>query len=66
MITVFFLDKDGITFVHISNYENENIQNQALNNASFLEFQKSRDESGLNNSHKVQLLEYIDLTTNMV
>lgn len=61
-----FLDNDGLTFVHISNYENENIQNQVLNVPSFLEFQKRRDQSGLNNSHKVQLLEYVGSTTNIL
>jgi hypothetical protein len=54
-----YLKNDGLTFVHISNYADEKIQNELLNVPSFLEFQKKRDESGLNDSHKVQLLEYI-------
>ena len=57
-----FLNKDGVTFTHISNYQNEQIQNEVLNTPSFLEFQKKRDESGLENSHKIQILEYIGST----
>lgn len=54
-----FLDSDGVTFTHISNYHDEHIQKEVLNTPSFLEFQKKRDESGLNNSHKVQVLECV-------
>lgn len=36
---------DCKTFVHISKYENEEIQKQLLNVPSFLEFQKQRDGS---------------------
>jgi hypothetical protein len=54
-----YLKDDGITFTHASNYANEKIQREVLHVPSFLEFQKKRDESGLNNSHKVELLEYI-------
>lgn len=36
---------DGRIFVHISKYENEEIQKQLLNVPSFLEFQRQRDES---------------------
>lgn len=61
-----FLHDDGVTFTHISNYEDEHIQKEILNNSSFLEFQKKRDESGLNNSHKVQILEYIGSTNKIL
>lgn len=61
-----FLHDDGVTFTHISNYEDEHIQKEILNNSSFLEFQKKRDESGLNNSHKVQILEYIGSTNKII
>ncbi len=52
-----FVKEDGVTFVHFSNYENEEVQNEALNITSFKEFQKLRDESGLNDSHKVEFLQ---------
>ncbi|SEP55188.1 hypothetical protein [Flavobacterium urocaniciphilum] len=61
-----FVDNDGVTFTHVSNYQDENIQKEVLNNLIFLEFQKKRDESGLNNSHKVQILEYIGSTNNIL
>jgi hypothetical protein len=51
-----FVKEDGITFVHFSNYENEEVQNEVLNIPSFKEFQRLRDESGLNDSHKVEFL----------
>ena len=54
-----FLCDDGITFLHLSSYKNEEIQNYILNVPSFKNFQKERDESGLNNSHKFEMLEHI-------
>lgn len=51
-----FVKEDGVTFVHFSNYENEAVQNEVLNIPSFKEFQRLRDESGLNDSHKVEFL----------
>jgi hypothetical protein len=55
-----YLKDDNITFVHLSTYKNEIIQNEVLQVASFKEFQKQRDESGLNNSHKVEVLHLFD------
>lgn len=59
-----FLNSDGVTFTHISNYQYEHIQKEVLNTPSFLKFQKKRDDSGLNNSHNVQILEYIGSSHN--
>jgi hypothetical protein len=42
-----YLEADGLTFLHVSMYENEEIQREVLNVPSFLKFQKERDESGL-------------------
>ena len=53
------LKDDWVTFVHNSNYANAEIQKEVLNTPSFLEFQKQRDDSGLNNSHKVEVLKFI-------
>ena len=50
-----FVKDDGVTFTHISNYKDEKIQTEVLNVPSFLDFQKKRDASGLNNSHTVQV-----------
>lgn len=61
-----FVNEDGVTFTHVSNYQNAEIQKEVLNNSVFLEFQKRRDESGLNNSHKVQVLEYLGSTNKVV
>ncbi|CAM3030832.1 hypothetical protein DRF59_15535 [Chryseobacterium flavum] len=54
-----FVKEDGVTFVHYSNYINEEVQNEVLNVPSFKEFQRLRDESGLNGSHKVEFLQSI-------
>ncbi|VXC55077.1 hypothetical protein [Chryseobacterium sp. 8AT] len=54
-----FVKEDGVTFVHFSNYENEEVQNMVLNIPSFKEFQRVRDESGLNDSHQVEFLKSV-------
>lgn len=57
-----FFNKSENTFIHVSNYIDEEIQQALLNVPSFLEFQQKRDESGLDGSHKVQILEHIGST----
>ncbi len=52
-----YVSNDGVTFVHMSHYKNEEIQKLLLNTPSFLEFQKQRDESGLDDSHQVDVME---------
>ena len=54
-----YLKEDGITFLHYSNYKNEGVQHEVLNVPSFKEFQRLRDESGLNGSHQVNFLQSI-------
>ena len=54
-----YLQNDGVTFVHLSTYRNEEIQTNVLNVESFKSFQKERDESGLNNTHKVEVLNFV-------
>lgn len=56
-----FVKEDSVTFVHFSNYENEEVQNMVLNIPSFKEFQRLRDESGLNDSHKVEILQSVGI-----
>ena len=52
-----YTKEDGVTFLHYSNYINEEVQHEVLNKPSFKEFQRLRDESGLNGSHKVEILQ---------
>lgn len=54
-----YIKEDGVTFLHYSNYINEEVQHEVLNVPSFKEFQRLRDESGLNGSHKVEFLQSI-------
>ena len=51
--------EDGVTFLHYSSYINEEVQHEVLNVPSFKNFQRLRDESGLNGSHKVEILQSI-------
>ncbi|MNL70783.1 hypothetical protein D3C87_1958350 [compost metagenome] len=51
-----FTKQDGLTFVHHSLYKNETIQKQLLNIPSFLEFQKQRDEIGLDGKAQIEIL----------
>lgn len=53
---------DCLTFVHYSVYRDEKVQTEVLNVPSFKEFQRLRDESGLNDSHKVEVLNFIGST----
>lgn len=54
-----FLKEDGVSFVHYSQYSDEAMQNELLNVPSFKAFQQKRDESGLNDSHKVEILQSV-------
>jgi quinol monooxygenase YgiN len=51
--------EDGITFLHFSSYRDEQIQQAVLNVPSFKAFQQQRDESGLNDSHTVEVLNLV-------
>lgn len=53
------LKEDGVSFVHYSHYSDETMQNELLNVPSFKAFQQMRDESGLNDSHKVEVLQLV-------
>lgn len=54
-----YIKEDGVTFLHYSNYINEQVQHEVLSVPSFKDFQKLRDESGLKGSHKVEILQSI-------
>lgn len=56
--TVYLL-KDGKTFVHHSIYKDEQIQKVLLDTASFKSFQQKRDESGLEGEPKIEVLQMI-------
>jgi hypothetical protein len=53
------LKEDGVSFVHYSQYADEEMQNQLLNVPSFKDFQQKRDASGLNDSHRVEVFQLI-------
>ncbi len=58
-----FTKEDGVTFVHFSSYHNETVQNEILNVPSFREFQRLRDESGLDGTHKLEVLNFVGSAT---
>lgn len=52
-----YLCGNGKTFVHLSHYRNEEIQKQLLQTPSFLSFQKQRDDSGLESSPHIDVMQ---------
>lgn len=58
-----FTKQDGLTFVHHSIYKNEQIQKELLKVPAFLEFQKQRDEIGIEGSPKIEFLDLLGSTT---
>lgn len=51
--------EDGVSFLHFSMYQDEKIQQEVLQVPSFKAFQQQRDESGLNDSHRVEILNLV-------
>jgi len=51
-----FNEGAGSTFIHLSEYADETIQQQLLNTPSFIRFQQERDLHILNNSHTLKVL----------
>ena len=56
---IVYLMEDGITFLHLSTYKNEHVQKEVLKVESFKSFQKKRDDSGIDNSHQIEVLNYV-------
>lgn len=50
---------DGNTFVHLSHYQNAEIQQQLLDTPSFKDFQQQRDASGLIGEPVIEVLESV-------
>ena len=61
-----FLEDDGLTFLHVSMYENEEVQQTLMSVPSFKNFQKERDESGLNNSHQLAHIQLIGTSLSVI
>lgn len=53
-----FQIESGNTFVHLSQYKNKDIQQELLNTASFLHFQKQRDQN-LVSEPRIEFLNFI-------
>lgn len=53
-----FQTEDSKTFIHISQYQNKDIQDELLNTASFIHFQEQRDKN-LASEPKIEILNYI-------
>jgi quinol monooxygenase YgiN len=60
-----YIKEDGVSFVHYSQYTDEVVQNELLNVPSFKSFQEMRDASGLNGSHKVEILQSVGSKGNL-
>lgn len=57
-----YTKEDNVTFVHHSIYKNEQVQAEVLSLPSFREFQRLRDESGLNGTHTIEFLSPVGST----
>ena len=54
-----FLGNDGKTFIHVSMYQNEEIQKRLLDVPLFKSFQKQRDESGLEGEPEIEVMNLV-------
>lgn len=59
-----FTKQNGMVFVHHSLYKNQQIQKDLLNVPSFLEFQKQRDEFGIDGKPKIEFIDLIASSDN--
>lgn len=57
-----FTKEDWVTFVHHALYKNKWIQKELLNVPSFLEFQKQRDDIGLDGKPEIEFVDLIEST----
>lgn len=55
-----YLKEDNKTFVHLSMYANEAVQQKLLDMESFKIFQLHRDNSGLEVAPKIERMELVD------
>ncbi|MGO1521247.1 MAG: hypothetical protein ACTHZ1_07750 [Sphingobacterium sp.] len=51
--------EDGKTFVHLSHFLNEEIQNRVLQTPSFISFQKQRDDSDLERLPQIEFMQLV-------
>lgn len=56
---VSYLCEDRKTFVHISHFQNEEIQSRLLQTPSFISFQKQRDDSDLESLPQIEVMQII-------
>lgn len=61
-----YLLEDGKTFLHLAYFQNEDVQKRVLAVPSFKLFQQKRDESGIDNSHKVEMMKLIDFSSDVI
>jgi predicted helicase len=54
-----YLCGDGKTFVHLSQYQNEDIQKYLLDVPSFKLFQQQRDRSGLESAPQIEAMKVV-------
>jgi hypothetical protein len=58
-----YLLEDGVSFLHLSHFKNEEVQKQVLSVPSFKLFQRLRDESGLNDSHRIETMNVVEFSS---
>lgn len=61
-----YLKEDGATFVHISMYDNADIQKQVLATPSFLHFQQQRDQHGSTEQVEIETLTHLGSSLGLI
>ena len=61
-----YVKEDGLTFVHVSMYENTEIQEKVLNTPSFIKFQEVRDQSGLTELPTIENLAHLGSSISLI
>ncbi|RZK55578.1 MAG: hypothetical protein EOO91_13840 [Pedobacter sp.] len=61
-----YAQDDGVTFLHLSMYENEEVQQTILAIPSFLKFQLERNESGLTVEPKIEMISLVGSSLSLV
>lgn len=61
-----YVKEDGLTFIHVSMYENSDIQKQVLDTPSFVKFQQRRDESGLIELPTIEYLDHLGSSISLI
>lgn len=61
-----FLKEDGLTFVHLSMYENEEIRTEVLNTPSFVKFKELQETHGYIVEPTIQRMKHVGSSLSLI